>query len=309
MAKLLPLPAACLACTFAAAALAEGDSEPVQRQSVFPVAWDEDTRSPGVCAGAPNWFLSVVPSTVSIDSLAQPIIVAGEETIPARILHIDSIHRLCLLEAEREVADASPFAIAPTAEIKAGASLFCLASGESCRTTLAGKDRVYFGQPLHQPLLRIRVEEAEKFCCPGTPLLDAQGRLVGILTARKLHAEGEAHAIPSPQLRKLISDFQMHQRSGLVWIGLVFHDLSTTPEVIEVRPDSPASRAGLERGDIVLEIGGAEVKHIDALTEAVYGLPAGRETSIKVLRELEALDLSLVPEFATEHAAAPTLDP
>lgn len=299
MARTLRLPALFIVCALYAT-LDAGDGTAPPSHSLFTVAWGDEDHALAVCAGAENWLLSIVPDSVPLGAPSdrRVTILAGERTIFASVLHVDPSHRLCLIESDGPIPGAVPLEIAEHAEAKAGTNFYCVASGEKCRTALAGKDRVYLGKTLRQPLLRVRVEDAENFCSPGTPLIDSEGRLAGILTARKLQSEGEAHAIPSTQLRKLVSDFKLHRRSGPVWIGMVLHDQSTTPEIIEVRPDSPAEEAGLAKGDVVLEVGGSEVKHIEALTEAVYGLSAGVETTIKVLRQLEPVEVRLVPEFA-----------
>jgi len=294
----------CLSAALSAAGEPEEEAQNFEA-SVFTVLWNDEARSPAVCAGRPKWFLSVVPVAVEVDEALEPRLLCGDESYILKVLHFDPAHRLALLESALRVPGAVPLKQSRTSRLKPGSDLICLASGDFCRTTVAGKDNAYLGRPFHQPLLRVRIEDAERFCCPGTPLINAEGELVGILTEGKLAADGEAHAIPSVQLRKLVSDFKRHRRSGLVWIGLVFHDLSTTPQVLEVRPDSPGMRAGVETGDIVVELDGIEIDHIDALTEAVYGLPAGRETSMKVLRSLETIDLTLVPEFARDAAPSP----
>lgn len=71
-----------------------------------------------------------------------------------------------------------------------------------------------------------------------------------------------------------------------------------TPEVGQVRPGSPAERAGFLKGDRILAIDGRSISTWPEIKEAVQGR-AGRELNIVVARGAERLILSVVPEPST----------
>jgi len=62
-----------------------------------------------------------------------------------------------------------------------------------------------------------------------------------------------------------------------------------------VRPDAPASRAGLQAGDVVVKLGTHEIGNVHDYTFALGDLEPGRETSIEVLREGKRLTLKIIP--------------
>ncbi len=62
-------------------------------------------------------------------------------------------------------------------------------------------------------------------------------------------------------------------------------------EISNVAPDSPAERAGIEKGDAVLEYAGQRVMGIEHFVRLVKETPAGRKIKLSVLRERSELDL------------------
>ena len=80
------------------------------------------------------------------------------------------------------------------------------------------------------------------------------------------------------------------------WLGV--YSQAITPELREglnyngsgalvtrVLPDSPADRAGIERGDVIVSVGGSSVDSPDALADAVRSSTAGRATEVTVVRD------------------------
>lgn len=264
------------------------------------VEWSGGEISPGICVGKKKWFVTVVPSTVDAD-VEKPGIRTGEKSRSARILHFDSNRRLCLLEAEGSFDDLTRFTLAPDPVDPPGTALTSLSTESDCRSTVAGKDWNYRGEKLEMPLLRIRVENAEHFCSAGTPLINESGQVAGLLTDRDLAEGSESHAIPAAQIRKLVRDMERHDRTGPVWIGLLLHDQSSTPEVLEVKPDSPASKAGFAAGDVVLSLNGIEISDLDDLVEAIHNLPSGDKATFGVLRGLSKIEIDVVPVFAAQE--------
>ena len=63
-----------------------------------------------------------------------------------------------------------------------------------------------------------------------------------------------------------------------------------------VESDSPAARAGLRPGDVIVGLDGAPITGADDLVRALSGDKIGRTIALDVLRGIEQLTLSLVPQ-------------
>jgi len=150
----------------------------------------------------------------------------------------------------------------------------------------------------------------------GGPLLNIYGEVVGVNTAIVSSGQGIGFAIPI-NLAKLISD-QLIEKGAVTrgWLGVSIQPL--TPDlaasfgldkpsgvlVNEVQPDSPAFRAGVKRGDILLLYGGKEIRGVRQLQLLVASTPAESSVTLKILREGKKLSLPVNISAQDELSAA-----
>src|SRR5690606_34116509 len=106
----------------------------------------------------------------------------------------------------------------------------------------------------------------------GGPLVNLRGEVLGINTMIIGHASGIGFAVPSNLARKVSSELLEKGDVSRAWIGVSYQEL--TPElassfgvdrtrgalVNEVVPGGPAHKAGIRAGDIIMNLGGREVK-------------------------------------------------
>jgi hypothetical protein len=262
------------------------------------VKWTGGIESPGVCVDRPSWFVSVVPKSVAIEGLASATLLDANASVEGRILHLDPVHRLCLIEVPSGLGPVRPVPLSEGANPKAGDQAHCVSGRSACLSTVAGKDWSYRGETFAYPLLRLRVAESKTHCDAGTVLVNEQGELLAILTCQETETEGEVYAIPAARVRKVVEDMKRHQHSGPVWIGLVFHNESSSPEVLEVKSDSPAAGAGLQKGDVITAMNGTEIESLGDLIESIHHLAAGEPSKVRVLRGLEEKEFEMTPQFA-----------
>ncbi len=141
----------------------------------------------------------------------------------------------------------------------------------------------------------------------GGPLFNADGEVVGVNTAIFSPSGGNigiGFAVPSDLARSVIDDLSREGRVQRGYLGVqvqtVSEDLAQalgiepgptgTPGgalVADVTEMSPAAEAGLEPGDVIVEIGGMPVEDSRDLTFAVADLPIAEEAQITVLRDGE----------------------
>ncbi len=134
----------------------------------------------------------------------------------------------------------------------------------------------------------------------GGPLLDLEGRVVGINTAifsRSGGYMGIGFAIPINMARNvmnsLISDGKVTRGRLGAWIQDLNDDLAASFDydsrngvlIGDVDPESPAGKAGLQSGDIVLEYDGEPVTKADDLRMRVAGTKPGEEVELEIYRD------------------------
>ncbi len=146
----------------------------------------------------------------------------------------------------------------------------------------------------------------------GGPLVDSAGRVVGVNTATILPAQGICFAIGINTAKFVASRLLRDGRIRRSYIGVSaqtvpvhrrvvrFYDLPKEMGVVVlgVEENSPAKRAGLREGDIIVALEGQPVAGVDDLHRVLTDVRVGVSCALTVLRWTEKLELKVVPEEA-----------
>jgi len=141
----------------------------------------------------------------------------------------------------------------------------------------------------------------------GGPLLNIDGRVVGINTAIYANAQGIGFAIPVDRARKVIQDLLRYGQVHSAWIGAVTATL--TPEeakrtgarvsrgalIARVFSGSPAQAAGLKAGDVITTVGGKAVDSREAFSTFTSTIAAGQPIPLNIVREGATRTVSVRP--------------
>lgn len=133
----------------------------------------------------------------------------------------------------------------------------------------------------------------------GGPLFNMQGELVGINTAIIPNGQGIGFAIPVNTAKPLIPQLVSKGKVTRSYLGVNIQTI--TPElaaalklqtskgalVADVVAGSPAEKAGIKRGDIIVSFDGKAVKDSHDLPAMVAATPVGNEATVTVLRNGE----------------------
>ena len=131
----------------------------------------------------------------------------------------------------------------------------------------------------------------------GGPLINTQGEVVGINTAVMQMGQGLGFSLPVDLAKKLIPELKAHGKVTRSWLGVSVQDISLADKeslklgvdqgslVREVVVDSPAYKAGLKMNDVIVEFDGHTINNSRTLPKQVVYTPAGKEISIKLVRE------------------------
>lgn len=146
----------------------------------------------------------------------------------------------------------------------------------------------------------------------GGPLVDVQGRVVGITTAILPYAQGLGFAIPISTALDVIAQITSAHRQGLsrgllgisgLDVRLADLDVNSSAAagqesgvlLLEVAPGGAAARASLHSGDILLALGDHKIATVDALRQAVQALKGSSPWAVSFLRAGRRRQVALIP--------------
>jgi S1-C subfamily serine protease len=155
----------------------------------------------------------------------------------------------------------------------------------------------------------------------GGPLLNIDGRVIGINTAILSSGQGIGFAIPINMVREVMTQLIDKGRVVRGWLGISIQDLTDDLAagfgasgkggvlVADVMKDSPAEASGLKAGDIIVDLSGTAVKDVTELQKRVAAVPPGQSVAMTVLRDRKPTKLTVKvgeqPGEETIVAAAP----
>jgi serine protease Do len=154
----------------------------------------------------------------------------------------------------------------------------------------------------------------------GGGLIDAEGRLIGINTAiisRTGGNNGIGFAVPVNLAKSVMEQLIDHGRVVRGFLGVNIQtmnpalakqfDLKETKGALvsDVTPNSPAEKAGLKSGDVILEFNGKPVKDSQHLKLAVGSTAPGTKAPLKVLRNGSTKELTVtLKELPSDQMAS-----
>jgi serine protease Do len=140
----------------------------------------------------------------------------------------------------------------------------------------------------------------------GGPLVNARGEAVGIDTAifsRTGGSIGIGFAVPVNMAKFVATQLAQHGRVERGWLGVSIQPMTTDLAktfgasssdgalVSSVFEGSPAEKAGLEPGDIIVEFDGQPIGKTTDLSRIVAATPVGKKVTIKIIRDGKPVSL------------------
>ena len=143
----------------------------------------------------------------------------------------------------------------------------------------------------------------------GGALIDTEGNLIGINSAiysRSGGSMGIGFAIPATLACQVMDQIVAGGDVTRGWIGIEAQDM--TPELAEsfklssaegalvsnVLPNSPASNAGLQAGDVLISIEGHKISDTGSMLNIIADLPPNKNATVKIFRNVVAKDVTIL---------------
>ncbi len=142
----------------------------------------------------------------------------------------------------------------------------------------------------------------------GGPLLNIYGEVIGINTAIIASGQGIGFAIPANMAKPIIEQIINKGKVERSWMGVGIQDM--TPElaksmgikidhgvvVNKVYPNSPAQKAGLKEGDVILKCNNETITTSSELQKVVMNSKVGSELKLTILRDGKEMTVKVITE-------------
>ena len=224
-------------------------------------------------------------------------------TMDAVLIGSDSVNDIALLKVEAE--NLRPVSIGNSSDLQVGDQVVAIgnALGElSFSLTVgyvSGTDRSVTTDGTTQTM--IQTDASLNSGNSGGPLFNAKGEVIGITTAKYsgttssgASIEGIGFAIPMDDVHGMLEDLQEYGYIKSAYLGVMVRDVDAMvsqmyripmgANVESVTTGSCAQRAGIQPGDIIVQLGGYEVESLSDLTRVLRNFEPGEEKTIVVWR-------------------------
>jgi S1-C subfamily serine protease len=265
---------------------------------------------------APDGFV-VTNSHVVHEATRMRVTLADGRSVPATLVGDDPDTDIAVV---RIAADALvPAALGESSRVRVGQVAIAIGSPFGFHATVTAGVVSALGRSLRAQSGRLidDVLQTDAALNPGNsggPLVNSRGEVIGVCTATILPAQGLCFAIAIDLVRFITSTLMRDGRVSRGFLGIAGqnarlrrplarrHGLAREAGVLvlSVEAVSPAARAGLREGDLLIGLAGEPIAGVDDLHRLLTGARIGRELPLELLRNSERQTVTVVPATAPE---------
>jgi len=252
------------------------------------------------------------------------ITLSDEREMEAKIVGTDPKSDVAVLKLKGKLKGIKPIPIGDSTKLRLGEIVLAMGNPFGLDHTVtmgivSAKGRANVGITDYEDF--IQTDAAINPGNSGGALINLKGELVGINTAiisRSGGYQGIGFAIPSNMAQSIMNSLVKHGKVIRGWLGVSIQDmdeglakamgLDQTRGVLvsEVVEDSPAQKAGIKRGDVILKINKKQINNTGQLRSTIASLSAGTKVSIQYVRNKKqktgTVKLEQLPENLAEHS-------
>jgi putative serine protease PepD len=213
-------------------------------------------------------------------------------TYDAQVVGTDASTDLAVLKVDAPSSLLEPLTLADSSRLAVGDGVVAIGSPYGLEETVTSG----IVSALHRQMTSpsgfaiddsIQTDAAINHGNSGGPLLDAQGRVVGVTAQIESDSggnDGVGFAIPSNTVRSVAAQLISSGKAEHAYLGVSIESASGGARVRSVRAGTPAEAGGLRAGDVVTAVDGKRVASADALRSALAAKAPGDSVSIAYTR-------------------------
>ncbi|HEY8456556.1 MAG TPA: PDZ domain-containing protein [Actinopolymorphaceae bacterium] len=260
------------------------------RASVVQVRFDESTISFGVIVSDEGHVLTSPPTsttgngrTEETDRTTEVTVVTSHGELKGTVLASDSRTRLAVVEVTEPV-DAAPPVVGTSDAVAEGdqVTIFGLptgGTGTQLSGTIQSTRRVVGGIGM------LTVQATGGSLRSGGLVVDRDGKVVGVLSGTMMSGGAEIGlAVPAELAFDVAGQLIENGSVAHPYLGVSVKSTRDGVAVVSVSAGSPAERAGLRQGDLIVDVAGNAVRTPDDLVAAVQSRAIGEELAITYQR-------------------------
>lgn len=239
--------------------------------------------------------LHVVAGAAAIE-----VLVPGHPPLVGHVVGEDQATDLALVRLDDAPRDLTVLAFGRSEELRAGDWIVAVGNPFGFAQTVTAGIVSFVGRQLPHSDFAL-TNDFVQFSAPvnpgssGCPVLDLQGRVVGVTTQAARSAQGISFAVPSRTVKWAL-DAMEKSRDGRVRRGYLGIEFASRPGrddggrrhqgavIVGVTEGQPGHRAGLRKGDVVLKVDGETVEDASVLHEHIVRGEPGSRIALQLLR-------------------------
>lgn len=230
---------------------------------------------------------------------------ASSPRLPVKVIGYDRALDLALLKAE--MTPEYIFSVADWIVPSVGDSIIAIGSPAGLEKTVTQGIVSALGRRFLQIGDVIQIDAAINHGNSGGPVVDRQGRLVGIAFAAADTYQGLNFAIPSERLATALPAMLKGGKAERPWLGLALSETSAGAEILYVAPFTPAADAQIPEGSVIAAVNHEKVTAspgglIPALQDVLFSTKPGE------LASLETTDGKIYTLMSAPRPNVPLLD-
>ena len=260
----------------------------------------------------------VITCTHAIAGSGRVKVGNGQKTLEARVVGSDPYNDITVLKTERN-PDFQPIEMGDSSMLNTGQFVLALANPFNRQQPTATTGIITNPDGTLRGLRGIAMENiiaTDAKLNPGFsggPLVDAQGKLIGINTA---YVWSRGIAIPVNKVRAIVDRLTSGRVIRKAYLGIVANSVAIPREISEqigldqdsgvmifsVERDSPAKKAGLTMGDVVVGFNGKNVTNFYDLPTLLAEDVIEKQVRITIIRREKLLELNIIPTASEEES-------